>query len=221
LDGNHTSFDLSKIEDDNSLEYRQLTGDIDKVAGYLKLLQSKGIPVLWRPLHEAAGNRYAGGDAWFWWGAYGAESFKELWRLMYDRFVNMHGLTNLIWIWTYEPAGYAEWYPGDEYVDLVGSDIYGEGDVSRISDRYRSMRENFINKPSVLSECGSVSLISEQWASGARWLYFMPWYDYGRTNDITAAAFRETSHEHANISWWLDAFNCEFVLSRDELPNLK
>ena len=32
---------------------RDLLKDIDNIAGYLKLLQDKNIPVIWRPLHEA------------------------------------------------------------------------------------------------------------------------------------------------------------------------
>ena len=35
--------------------------DIDLVGSYLKTLKDKGIPVIWRPLHEAGGR-------WFWWG---------------------------------------------------------------------------------------------------------------------------------------------------------
>ncbi|MBP3218854.1 MAG: hypothetical protein J6M37_00050 [Prevotella sp.] len=28
---------------------------IDQIAGYLKLLKNKNVPVLWRPLHETGG----------------------------------------------------------------------------------------------------------------------------------------------------------------------
>ncbi len=35
---------------------KRMIVDIDKLSGYLKLLKMKNIPVLWRPLHEAAGN---------------------------------------------------------------------------------------------------------------------------------------------------------------------
>ena len=53
-----TSFDASKVDDTGSTEYKQMVHDIDQVAGYLKTMQQKGIPVIWRPLHEAAGNTY-------------------------------------------------------------------------------------------------------------------------------------------------------------------
>lgn len=56
-----TSFDITQIDDETSVEYQRMVADIDKVADYLLLLQQKNIPVIWRPLHEAGGG-------WFWWG---------------------------------------------------------------------------------------------------------------------------------------------------------
>lgn len=221
-DANHTNFDVSKIDDVNSDEYKQIIKDLDKVAGYLKLLRDKNIPVLWRPLHEAAGNYYHtewNGTAWFWWGYHGPEPFKKLWRLMFDRFVNVHGLNNLVWVWTYED--HVEWYPGDEYVDIIGSDIYNETTVDFFSGRYADMTSLYKGKLAAMAECGGVSKMSNQWAAGAKWLYFMPWYDYNRTKDVTASDFESMAHEHANIEWWKDAWNLEFVISREDLPSLK
>ena len=53
-----------------------IKADLEELADYLLLLQNKNIPLIWRPLHEAAGNiyEYNGGTAWFWWGYDGAES---------------------------------------------------------------------------------------------------------------------------------------------------
>ena len=97
-----TNFDVSKISDADSPEYKLMVKDIDIIAGYLKLLQNKNIPVIWRPLHEAAGNTnsYPNGTAWFWWGMKGPEPCKALWKLMFERLNNHHGLNNLIWVWT-------------------------------------------------------------------------------------------------------------------------
>ncbi|MBE3086548.1 MAG: hypothetical protein IMZ64_10075, partial [Bacteroidetes bacterium] len=88
-----TSFDVSKISDPTSAEYKSMVSDIDIISGYIKKLQDSTIPFLFRPLHEASGK-------WFWWGAKGPEPCKALWRLMYDRMVNYHGLKNMIWVWT-------------------------------------------------------------------------------------------------------------------------
>lgn len=83
-----TSFDVSKITETTSAEYQMMLSDIDIIAGYLKQLNASKVPVLFRPLHEASGR-------WFWWGAKGPELCKALWRIMFDRLVNYHGLKTL------------------------------------------------------------------------------------------------------------------------------
>ncbi|HYJ46977.1 MAG TPA: glycosyl hydrolase, partial [Pyrinomonadaceae bacterium] len=66
---------------------------VDKVASYLKQLRDAHVPVLWRPYHEMNG-------IWFWWGdKRGKEGYQKLWKMLFDRFVNFHGLNNLLWVW--------------------------------------------------------------------------------------------------------------------------
>lgn len=44
---------------------------------------------------------------------------------MRDRFINHHGLNNLIWVWSYgKNAIDSAWYPGNDKVDLLGFDNY-------------------------------------------------------------------------------------------------
>jgi mannan endo-1,4-beta-mannosidase len=77
----------------------------------LKRLRDAGVPVLWRPLHEASGNAWH--TPWFWWGAKGAEPYKKLWNMMFDRMNNYHGLNNLIWIYSINWDNKdSSWYPG-------------------------------------------------------------------------------------------------------------
>ena len=209
-----TGFDVRKIFEPESAEYKQMMNDIDKVASTLKKLKQRKIPVLWRPLHEAGGQ-------WFWWGL-DAEACNELWRVMYNRF-HEAGLNNLIWVWTSAAAwnrpyseGY-KWYPGDEYVDIVGIDIYNNNSASNIySTCYKMLRKKSPDKLIALTECGSLAPISQQWKAGARWLYFAPWYDYERTNNTSSEAFKSTEHQHCNVEWWNDAFSNDYVLTRDE-----
>ena len=217
-----TRFDVKKIDDPDSEEYKRMIADIDKLSGYLKLLKDKNIPVLWRPLHEAAGNNgaYPGGEAWFWWGGGGAEPFKKLWRMMFDRMTHHHGLDNLLWVWTSQVTD-TDWYPGDDYVDMVGRDIYDEQAASTIKSQFTTLQNRYPGKPVALSECGNVANISAQWNAGARWLWFMPWYDGERPKTPDSESFRQKSHEYAPISWWEDALVESYVLTRDELPDLK
>lgn len=121
------------------------------------------------------------------------------------------GLDNLIWVWTTE-GNDADWYPGDQYVDIVGRDVYNKETADCVSE-YTSIAENYGNKIVSLSECGTVGLISEQWASGARWSWFMPWYD-GTNEDGSPVV-------HADEAWWKDAMSQEFVVSREELPSME
>ena len=194
-----TEFDATNATVEGTWENKVFTEDLKNAAAYLKLLRDADIPVLWRPFHEAAGG-------WFWWGK-DAASFKSLWIAMFNYF-KTEGLDNLIWVWTTE-GNDADWYPGDQYVDIVGRDVYNKETADCVSE-YTSIAENYGNKIVSLSECGTVGLISEQWASGARWSWFMPWYD-GTNEDGSPVV-------HADEAWWKDAMSQEFVVSRDELP---
>lgn len=196
-----TAFNMDNAFTEGTWEYRTVQADLEKMAGYLKLLHNANIPVIWRPLHEAAGG-------WFWWGK-NADSFKKLWIQMFDYF-KAQGLNNLIWVWTSE-TGDADWYPGDAYVDIIGRDLYGN-DAADCASQYQTLINDFGNKMITLSECGyseytdsTVGLLSEQWNAGARWLWFMPWYD--SDNSTTP---------HADQTWWEDAMSQDYVIKRGE-----
>ena len=197
-----TEFDATNATVEGTWENKVFTEVLKNAAAYLKLLRDADIPVLWRPFHEAAGG-------WFWWGK-DAASFKSLWIAMFNYF-KTEGLDNLIWVWTTE-GNDADWYPGDQYVDIVGRDVYNKETADCVSE-YTSIAENYGNKIVSLSECGTVGLISEQWASGARWSWFMPWYD-GTNEDGSPVV-------HADEAWWKDAMSQEFVVSREELPSME
>lgn len=73
-----TDFDITKALQEGTRENEIIKADLEELAGYLLLLKQKNIPVIWRPLHEAAGK-------WFWWGK-DAASYKRLWKLVYETF---------------------------------------------------------------------------------------------------------------------------------------
>ena len=214
-----TTFDVRKIFEPASSEYQLMMQDIDQIASYLKLLKEAHIPVLWRPLHEAGG-------MWFWWGR-DAEACNELWRTMYRRFQEA-GLDNLIWVWTQSAAwgkpysdGY-RWYPGDDYVDIVSIDVYNNNSASNIyTSCYKFLCDYSPTKFVALTECGNVPTISTQWNAGSKWLFFMPWYDYARTNNPSSTDFKSTNHSNCNAAWWNEAFSNDFVLTRDDMKALR
>jgi hypothetical protein len=201
-----TQFDISKITGTTSAEYQAMLSDIDIIAVYLKQLDNDKIPVLFRPLHEASGG-------WFWWGAKGPEPCKALWRLMYDRLVNHHGLKNLIWVWTTDAAANnLDWYPGDEYVDILGADIYAaDGDFSSQVLAYNAIKEKFGGRKLItLSENGPVPDPDNLVADRAHWSWFMPWYGSFIRDGIKNP-----------LSHWQKVMTHDYVVTLDEMPDLK
>lgn len=219
----NTDFDLKKVFTDASCEtpntasteYKSVIRDLDIIAGYLKSLWNKGIPVVWRPLHEASGK-------WFWWGYSGPKACKGLYHIMFDRFTNYHGLNNLIWVWTTDEATDAlEWYPGDQYVDIVGRDYYYDEITRRTTPEknhgslvasFEKVKEIFSGKKIIaLSENGAVPFPEDLQSDGAGWSYFMPWYG-NYTMDQEGQY-----HDNTNADWE-KIMNSNYVVTLDEMP---
>ncbi|MDR2583289.1 MAG: hypothetical protein LBC75_07410, partial [Fibromonadaceae bacterium] len=203
--GDKTTFDLTKActnssctaWNTNSAEYKGIVEDLDIVAGYLKELQDAGVAVLWRPVHEASGG-------WFWWGGKGAAPLKLLYKLIFEKFTNEHHLNNLIWVWTSEGADY-DWYPGNEYADIIGRDFYySQNDVvnhASLIGEFEKLKNLFGTKKIIaLSENGSVPYPSNMKADGAGWSYFMPWYGNFVTQSTPAAAWNTIMNDSYTIT---------------------
>ena len=214
-----TSFDASKVYVEGTSENTLAKQQLDQLCGYLKKMQDAGIPVVWRPLHEASGNveQYSGGKAWFWWGAKGADVYKQLWQWMYNYMVKTKGLNNLIWVWTSQTKD-NNWYPGDAYVDIIGRDNYG-ATAATLATEYEAQKAAYPNKMITLSECGNsesteMAKLSSIWDAGSRWSWFMTWYD----GDYNKGA--STTHKHAGETWWKDAVSKDYVITRDKMKEL-
>lgn len=216
---NETSFDPSQVYVDGTAENKVAVQQLDQVCGYLKKMQKQGIPVIWRPFHEAAGNTYEfeGGKAWFWWGAKGPEVYKQLWRWMYDYMVTKQGLNNLIWVWNSQ-MGDGVWYPGDDVVDIVGRDNYAALQYPLMKE-FKQLTAEYPTKMITLAECGNgdevkMSLLSRIWGQGSRWSWFMTWYDYDYNNG------NSEEHKFADEAWWKDAFAQPYVVTREQIKEL-
>ncbi|MBR1861239.1 MAG: hypothetical protein IJ796_05210 [Lachnospiraceae bacterium] len=111
---------------------------LDIVAEFAKKVEK---PFFFRPLHENTGS-------WFWWGKDHCTpgEFKELWHFIVKYLRDEKGIHNLLY--AYSPGSenknaeeYGERYPGDDYVDLVGVDMYDpdteEGKGEEFFDRLR------------------------------------------------------------------------------------
>ncbi|MGV8963556.1 MAG: glycoside hydrolase family 26 protein [Candidatus Saccharimonadaceae bacterium] len=128
------------------------------------------IPVLLRPWHEHTGS-------WFWWGKENCtpQEYKELWLLTYNYFKDQ-GVDNLLYAYSPDSQGpgeiYMERYPGDEYVDLLGLDIYHR-DNEKGTEAYQSSINKILsfltvegkkrNKPIALTETGLEAIPIANW----------------------------------------------------------
>lgn len=123
---------------------------LDKVAVFmngLKGSQGEYIPVIFRPFHELNGN-------WFWWGGKNCspDEFKKLWMFTVSYLRDEKKLHHLLYAYNTDRFSsreeYLEKYPGDEWVDVIGFDIY----------QRNSTQEKFITDMSkMLSTLGEIA----------------------------------------------------------------
>lgn len=201
-----TTFDLGAALDGSDPEgYELLLRDIDAIAVQLKRLADEDIPVLWRPLHEASGG-------WFWWGAFGPENYKTLWKLMYDRLTNVHHLDNLIWVYNGQAA---DWYPGDGYVDIIAEDTYTDPrDYESLYNLfYRALGYTDAQKMIGLAENGPIPDPGLTAEDNARWLFFITWSEEFVVNTKTG----KISYKYNDRQHLLDVYGSDMILTLDEL----
>ncbi len=201
----YVDLDLSEIMSDKSSdEYLLLLNDIDMLSERLKVLQEQDIPVLFRPLHEASGG-------WFWWGSGGANAYIELWKLLYERMTIYHGLNNLIWVWNGQSK---DWYPGDEYVDIIGEDKYANAkDYDEHAEQFaKTINYSSTPKITALTENGTLFDIDKAKKTNSMWAWFLNWHG------IHTIPGAELSQEYSTLEMWQEVYSHENVLTLDEIP---
>lgn len=137
---------------------------LDKVAevlGNLKDPDGISIPVIFRPFHEFDGN-------WFWWGkAYCSDAqYQQAYRFVVQYLRDVKGVHNVLYAFSPDnsyptAAAYLSRYPGDDYVDVLGMDNYGDLNGSQAgmhaaADKLRYVSQLAIQKVKIaaLTETG-------------------------------------------------------------------
>lgn len=200
-------FDLSRVmKGDDPDGKMSLLRDIHAIAAQLKRLEAAGVPVLWRPLHEASGG-------WFWWGASGSEVFKEFWGYLYHMLTDVYKCNNLIWVCNcQDPA----WYPGDAYVDILGDDIYAPpGQYAPQIDRFAELTAYpGKTKIAALTENGVVPDMEQCIAANVRWAWFCTWREGYVVQD---GAY---SSVYTEADMLRRVYDNDAVLTLEDLPRL-
>lgn len=175
---------------------------VDRIAGYLRELQDAGVPVLFRPYHEMNGN-------WFWWGGRpGNRGTEALYRMLFDRYVHVHHLNNLLWVWNVAAASSKSgtpslYWPGARYVDVVTMDIYRP---FTDADYQSIVQLAGTDKPMALAEVGTLPTL-ETLARQPRWTYFMVWSEF--------------AEDHNTLEGLRTVFTSPHVASRGDLTFLE
>jgi mannan endo-1,4-beta-mannosidase len=219
-------FSIKDALAEGTWQKRALDYYIERLAGYLSKLQNAGIPVLFRPLHEAAGD-YGWKNPWFWWGFEGPEQYVKLWKYLRDALQETYHLNNLIWVYTMQtlyngtlaPISEMEpWYPGDDYVDIVGCDLY-ESKNTTCSVIFKRVNNSVKGTKMVaLSECGNLLDFEKSFEEDAPWLYYMTWSSKDGGNWTLYSNYSDGSPNWSNTPEdWKKALTGHRILNRGEL----
>lgn len=183
-----TNFSQVNAVTPGTKEYETVIHDIDLIATKIQRMESEGVTILFRPLHEASG-------AWFWWGLQGRDSatnevFQKLWYMIYDRLENYHKLTNIIWVWNgqnphtaihpnaFDIEGIDRYYDQEdisaEALSTYYEKCYGElAGYDKYCAELAGMEST--GKMMALTECGYIPDPEGIKAANTMWLYYMVW----------------------------------------------
>lgn len=183
-----TNFSQVNAVTPGTKEYKTVIHDIDLIATKIQRMESEGVTILFRPLHEASG-------AWFWWGLQGRDSatnevFQKLWYMIYDRLENYHKLTNIIWVWNgqnphtaihpnaFDIEGIDRYYDQEDISAEALSTYYDKcyGELAGY-DKYCAELAGMesTGKMMALTECGYIPDPEGIKAANTIWLYYMVW----------------------------------------------
>ena len=187
-------------------EAAALVRDIDAVAGVLVQFRSEGIPVVFQPLPD--------GDSDMYWWSGDPESYKTLWRLVFDRLDKYHSLNNLIWVWNGSSVDY---FPGESYCDMIGQSFY-ENSPSGFAGRFSALASMSGETPKMLAvtACDRFPSPDLMNRDNALWL----WFSIASGSAIIDSS-GELSEKYNSWQSLHDAYNGTLCLTLDELPDLE
>jgi mannan endo-1,4-beta-mannosidase len=202
------------------------------IAEYAKTLvgaDGKLIPIIFRPFHEMDGN-------WFWWG--NGHSTPAQYMALYQYTVtylrDTLGVHNFLFAWSPDrnfnsQAQYLTYYPGDAYVDLVGTDNYEDmkagvsPTVAAAKFRLVSDYAKAHNKLAALTETGLQNVSKADWFTqqllkslkdqNVEFAYAMVWAN-------TKDAFWTPYMGHPAAADFLKFKNDGYVVFGDKLPGM-
>jgi mannan endo-1,4-beta-mannosidase len=148
--------------------YRQRLDVFADFLNDLKVGFGTKIPIIFRPFHEHTGN-------WFWWGKGNCsrEEYIALWQFTVKYLRDVKGIHHLLYSYSTDQFDseeqYLEFYPGDDFVDIIAFDDYHSVNNlqqrERLIYRLRTVVElaESRNKIAAFSETGSETIPQADW----------------------------------------------------------
>ena len=157
----------------------KFTHFLDLAAEYILTLrddEGQLIPLIFRPFHESQGS-------WFWWGRdfCSSREFVNLWCFTHQ-YLTQKGCTNLLYCFSVSGVtrtvyDYLERFPGADYVDILGTEVYRDNSLSggiegKRADFIRRARQNLAvvqqlsqrwKKPICIAESGGENTDDAEW----------------------------------------------------------
>jgi mannan endo-1,4-beta-mannosidase len=214
-------------------EYKKILTTIGNWAKSLEADDGTLAPVIFRPYHEFDGD-------WFWWGASHCtvEEFTTLWKFTVSYLRDSLNVHNFIYAFSPDnkfnnEAEFLERYPGDEWVDMVGMDNYGDlgRDGYNIKRAARKLKivSDYAKKKGKLAaftETGLESIPDTTWWTETL-LKTMQMHDMNLSyvlvwrNDVNSPThYYAPFPGHKSAPNFMEFYNNDYTLFEDDLNNI-
>jgi hypothetical protein len=156
--------DLGALLDPATPAAQEWARQTDQIIGIIRRFADAGIPIAFRPLHEA--NLSA-----FWWGQADPAEYRAIWEQLRQRF-EAAGIHNVIWVFAPnhphspsvpDPLAYTP-----DRFDVFGIDTYDPDDATDPQDRVRLSTAIYdriiaLGRPFALTEVGPLNSTDGRW----------------------------------------------------------
>lgn len=214
-------------------KYKQILDGIGEWAHSIKGADGALVPLIFRPYHEFDGG-------WFWWGKPHCtrEEFISLWRFTVSYLRDSLDVHNFLYAFSPDNRfltreEFLERYPGDEWVDMVGMDNYGDMGRDRRAIDKAALKLKIVSdyaieagKLAAFTETGLESIPDTTWwtetllktmkTGDMRLCYVLVW-----RNDIRSPThYYAPFPDHPSVPDFLKFYNDPYTLFENDLGNI-
>jgi mannan endo-1,4-beta-mannosidase len=215
-------------------QYKQILATVSDLAKSVKGKDGKLAPMIFRPYHEFDGD-------WFWWGKPHCtkEEFITLWRFTVSYLKDSLAIHNFLYAFSPDnkfntEAEFLERYPGDEWVDMVGMDNYGDfgrGGKYNLEAGTRKLKivSDYARKKGKLAaftETGLESVADTNWftasllnslkAADLELAYVLVWRNDSKSDTHYYAPYPG----HASVPDFMKFYQDPYTLFENDLPDI-